>query len=113
MTNDDLQRIFEQAFQLNEMATIGFCYGQRVCTNSLDHGMPHIHYGKVKFYLPKEMPKNATECEQYVEKSHKSRLTDTSLSELTNWFKEKSHLDRNRTNFEMSWILWNAEHPEH
>ena len=68
MTQDDLQRMFEQAFQINEMATIGICYGQRVVTNSLDHGKPHIHYGKVKVYLPEEMPKNATELEKDVEK---------------------------------------------
>lgn len=110
---DELQRIFEQAFQINEMATIGICYGQRIVTNSLDHGKPHIHYGKVKFYLPKEMPKNATECEQYVEKSHKSRLTDTSLSELVKWFKEKNSLDKTHTNFEMCWLTWHLEHPDY
>ena len=109
---DELQRVFEQAFQINEMATIGICYGQRVVTNSLDHGAPHVHYGKVKVYLPKTMPKNATELLEYVEKSHRSRLADKSLTEMINWFKEKSKLDSTHSNFEMCWILWNAEHPD-
>lgn len=107
---DELQRIFEQAFQINEMATIGICYGQKVITNSLDHGKPHIHYGKVKVYLPDNPPKNATECKDYVEPSHLSRLTDKSLTELVSWFKEKNTKDTSKTNFEMSWIAWKLEH---
>ena len=110
MNKDDLQRIFEEAFQINEMATIGFCYGQRVCTNSLDHGEPHIHYGKVKVYLSKKMPKNTTELEQYVEKSHLIRLDDKSLSKMVDWFKERSNADKSKTNFEMCWIAWKLEH---
>ena len=112
MKKDDLQSIFEQAFQINEMATIGICYGQRVVTNSLDHGKPHIHYGKVKVYLPKEIPKNATELEKYVEKSHLDRLTDKSLTELVKWFKEKNRVDSTKNNFEASWNAWNFEHPD-
>lgn len=110
---DDLQRIFEQAFQLNEMATIGICYGQRVATNSLDHGKPHIHYGKVKVYLPATMPDNVTELKQYVEKSHLSRLADKSLSELLYWFKQTNRINPSKNNFDMCWIAWKLEHPDY
>lgn len=110
MTQDDLQRMFEQAFQINEMATIGICYGQRVVTNSLDHGIPHIHYGKVKVYLPEEMPKNTTELEKFVEKSHLERLDNKSLSKLLDWFKERNIKDPTKNNFEMCWIAWKLEH---
>ena len=112
MTKDDVQRIWEQAFQINEMATIGVCYGQRIVTNSLDHGIPHVHYGKVKIYLPKQMPKNVTELEQYVEKSHKSRLTAESLPELLRWFSKRNRLDSTKNNFEMCWAAWKLEHPD-
>lgn len=107
---DDLQRIFEQAYQINEMATIGTCYGQRVCTNSLDHGKPHIHYGKVKVYLPEKSPKNVSELETYVEKAHLARLDDKSLSMLLKWFNDRNSVDKTKTNFEMSWIAWKLEH---
>lgn len=107
---DDLQRLYEQAFQLNEMATIGICYGQRVTTNSLDHGKPHVHYGKVKVYLPNTMPKNATELLQYVDKSHLDRLDSQSLSKMIDWFKDRNQKDTTKNNFEMCWIAWKLEH---
>lgn len=110
MTKDDLQRLYEQAFQINEMATIGVCYGQKVITNSLDHGKPHIHYGKVKVYLPDIIPKNATELLQYVDKSHLDRLDDKSLSKMIDWFKERNQKDASKNNFEMCWIAWKLEH---
>lgn len=110
---DDLQKMFEQAYQINEMATIGTCYGQRVVTNSLDHGKPHIHYGKVKIYLPSALPNNITELKDYVEKSHLSRLADKSLSELLYWFKQTNRVSPTKNNFDMCWIAWKLEHPDY
>lgn len=110
MTKDDLQRAWEQAYQINEMATIGTCYGLTVSTNSLDHGKPHIHYGKVKVYLPEQLPKNATELQQYVEKSHLNMLDDKSLTKMISWFKKRNIKEPTKNNFEMCWIAWKLEH---
>lgn len=98
--------------QLNEMATIGSCEGKRIVTNSLDHGLPHIHYGKVKIYLPSELPKNQMELKSCVDASHVNRITDKELTRLISWFEQKNSKQPKLTNFEAAWLAWHLEHPE-
>ena len=93
--------------QLNEMATVGKCNGIRVITNSLDHGLPHVHYGNIKIYLPEELPSTLEDMKSFVDKSFQNKI-----SKFLNWLGQKSLLMSKATNLEMAWVLWNAEHPE-
>lgn len=106
-----LEREYNRKF-LSEMATIGVCDGKKVVTNALDHGRPHIHYGQVKIYLPKELPKNQTELSAYVDNAHRGKISEQDLTKLVLWFKDKSRIDSSFNNLKASWIAWNLEHPE-
>ena len=106
-----VEREYSRKF-INEMATIGICDGKRVITNSLDHGQPHIHYGDIKIYLPKDLPKNQTELMSYVDNAYKNKISVKELTELVNWFSQPNRIQTKLNNFEASWTAWYLEHPE-
>lgn len=97
---------------INEMATIGNCNGVKVSTHSKDHGLPHIHYGRIKIYLPKDLPKNGTILAQYVDNSQKDKISEQELSKLASWFEQRSTINPKLNNLETAWVAWNLEHPD-
>ena len=99
----NLHKLTAKANWTNEMSDFGIVNGNKVTfsNSGSDHGIPHIHYGKIKVKIPDVAPKTNAELRAYVFDSYKAIVTDKDLSELRIWLNKRSTKNNKFTNLEL------------